>query len=1263
MMRRGLWLGLLAAAGWAALTPSVAAAAPRAFEQRFSTNDTGDIVFAGNTQLTCSAAEGQCLAARAGTATGSALNNNAYVMQHVNTDPAQAPVPVFNSSTADLVLPAGAIVLRAILYFGADSTAGALGAPPPDPGARGTVLLKVPGGSYAPRTATQLDFTTTEGSDFQGLVDVTGEVAAAGAGTYSLANLQAGTGRDRQAGWSLVVAYRDTTQPPRNLTIFDGFQVVNAGNPNVSMPVSGFQTPPSGPVRTRVGFVGYEGDAGSTGDSVKLNTTNVSDAVNPPSNVFNSSIATEGVRFALKNPNHVNQLGYDSDLVRADGILANGATSAVIRLTTGGETYFPGVVTFATELFAPQLELTKSVVDVNGGQVEPGDELRYTLTAANVGGDDATNVVITDPIPTHTTFVPGSLEIDTAPNPPESSFDAQNNQVSFNVGTAASPAKGGTLPAPSTAVVAFSVTVDEPPDAIPPGTQIANAGRAGYFAETLGAPLTLESNEVVTTVAAPDLTITKTPSPFVAVGGATQDFTLTVTNSGTAPTDGSQVTVTDTPPALTFASVVSATGTGWTCTPGPVTITCTRDAPSTLPAGASYEPITISLEVVGAPPLGNLDNTASVAGGGDGDATNNAGTAVGEATTRADLEILKTAEPTTALTGTQVTFTLRVRNGGPSLASDVEVTDTVLPTDYAVDSVTPSQGTCTSTPSVQCVLGDMDAGDEATIAIVATVTATAAGATTADNTASVTSATLEPVPGNNTSTAVVAVPPTADLSITKAPSPDPLDATLPASYTLTAHNDGPQTAVDPVITDPLPPEFTPTLPLPAGCAHTPADNTVVCDLPDIPNGGDAAVTITGTLAPSAAGTILANSAVVNASTGDPDPTDNGTTSSAIVIPAADLELTKLADDRAPEPGGTVTFTLALTNHGPSIANAAQVVDTLPGGLTFVSASPACTAAGQAVTCGAGALAPGASTSFEIVARVATGAAGSDLTNVAAATSSVPDPIPANNSDATTVTAGTIAPPPPPAARADLVLTKRALDPARVGRPLRYEIRVENRGPSAAAGVTITDPLPGQVAFGSATATQGSCSGTGTVVCALGGIPAGGSATVTLTVTPRRTGSIANSATVTSSTPDPDAGSNVAAATVRSRFARTRVRVTKRADRRSVRAAGAVDYRIVVRNTGDAGARDLRVCDRLGTGLALVAAKGARMRDGQACWTISRLARGRSRTFRVTARAASVSSVRRATNRVRVTGANVAARVARARVQIRPAQGPSGGVTG
>ncbi|ADB50896.1 conserved repeat domain protein [Conexibacter woesei DSM 14684] len=1292
---RGWQAGAVVAAAIALLAvwSATASGAARTFEQRFATNDTGDVTIVANTLMTCPAADAQCAAAQAGTASpASANNNNAYVMQYVDADPAGGP-GIFNSSSADLALPPGATVLKAMLYWGGDSGTGDGGAPPPNAAARDTVQLKVPGETaYQPLLASQLDFLTTDGNDFQGAVDVTRQVAAAGAGTYWVGNVQAGTGRDRQAGWSLVVAYRDTAQPPRNLSIFDGFQVVNSGNRNVTIGVDGFKTPPTGAVSTQLGFVAYEGDAGSTGDSAKLNTTTLRDATNPANNFFNSAISHGGVQFTAKDPNYVNQLGYDSIISDASGILGNGDTSAAIRLTTGGETYFPGVVTFATELIAPDVELSKAVQDLGGGLVEAGDTLRYTVRAANTGPDDATNVVISDEIPDHTAFVPGSLTINGVPNPPGAFYDPATRRVFYNVGTGATSTHGGILEGGrGTAVVTFDVTVDS----VPAGTQLVNAAHADFFARTLGAPLSADSNAATSTVAAPDLVVAKTPANFVAVGGGTVDFTLTVTNSGTAATDGRTVTVTDDFPGglgRAFDEVVAVGGAGWTCTPAvlpaaaPVSVECSRS--DRLAAGASYPAISITARATDPPPVGSIANTAIVMGGGDADLSNNAGTNVGQATTRADLSLFKTATPLAALTGEQVTFRVRVRNGGPSLAPGV-VVDDFLPAGLAADSASASQGSCTTGP-VTCNLGDLAVGAEATVTVVATVNATGPGPIVATNIAEVRSAVVDPVTDNNGSNASVTVAPTADVSIVKEASPDPLDSTAPAIYTLRVHNDGPQTALGVHVTDPLPAGFVFGSAVSSQgdpCTHTPADNTVRCPLGPIVSGGDATVTITGTLLPSTEGTVLSNSAVVTTTTGDPDLTDNAATTTSVVIPAADVELSKTVDEAAPRAGGQVTYSLAVTNNGPSSALNVQVTDALPAGLTLVSA-PGCAAAGGSLTCDAGTLASGASRTFAVTATVGDSLAGQQLSNLASAGSDTRDPLTANNSDdatiavtprdpepprppeppvpPTTPTTPTGPPVSPAAASADLVLGKRALGRAVIGERLRYELVVRNRGPQAASDVVVTDTLPRSVRFVSARTAAGRCASAPALRCQLGTLASGARASIVLTVVPQAAGELVNAARVSAATADPNTANNAARSRVDVAPEATRLVVSKTADRRTVRAGGLVGFTIAVRVAGPGDARGLRVCDRLPAGLSYRSAPGAQMRRGNACWTRSRVAAGTTLRFRLTAHVARTARAGTLANTAVATGANARAVArARARLQVLPAAGSGrgGGVTG
>ena len=105
------------------------------------------------------------------------------------------------------------------------------------------------------------------------------------------------------------------------------------------------------------------------------------------------------------------------------------------------------------------------------------------------------------------------------------------------------------------------------------------------------------------------------------------------------------------------------------------------------------------------------------------------------------------------------------------------------------------------------------------------------------------------------------------------------------------------------------------------------------------------------------------------------------------------------------------------------------------------------------------------------------------------------------------------------ASADVSITKTAsVNPAEVGRIFTYNITVSNAGPSAAAGVTVTDALTGGVTFTSAVPSQGSCAyASGTLTCRLGTLAANGSASVALQVKPRQTGTLVNTASVASET--------------------------------------------------------------------------------------------------------------------------------------------------
>ena len=104
--------------------------------------------------------------------------------------------------------------------------------------------------------------------------------------------------------------------------------------------------------------------------------------------------------------------------------------------------------------------------------------------------------------------------------------------------------------------------------------------------------------------------------------------------------------------------------------------------------------------------------------------------------------------------------------------------------------------------------------------------------------------------------------------------------------------------------------------------------------------------------------------------------------------------------------------------------------------------------------------------------------------------------------------------------ADLRLTMTDTpDPVAYLGSLLYRITVTNRGPSAATGVRVTDALPSGVSLRSANPSQGSCSGTSTVICTIGSLTTSALATVAIDVTPISMGSIVNTANVSASEPD------------------------------------------------------------------------------------------------------------------------------------------------
>ena len=476
----------------------------RGFTPRFTTNDRGDITLIGNTIMSCGGG-GQCNNARNGT--GGQINNNDHNMQYVDVD---GVAGTFSSSSAVLTLPPGATVLWAGLYWGGFSANAA----------RNQVVLSTPAAAGINLTATQLD---ASGNAYQGYRDVTAQVTAGGNGTYLAANVRSTIGANNFAGWSLVVAYRLASVPIRNLTAFDGYAQVAPGA-TVTIPVSGFVTPPGGVVNTRLGVVAYEGDLGLTGDAFSLNGVALGNATNPATNFFNSSISQFGAPFTTKNPNYLNQLGFDSDLLSLVNALPNGSTSATITLSSSGDRYYPGAVTFTTDLYAPVISgnsFRKTVVDLDGAPARPGDVLEYTIAMTNSGDDDAVQTVLADTLPANAAWVPGSIMVLSGANAgaktdgagdDQAEYEAAARRVIARLGSGANAASGGSLAPAASTSLRFRVTIGSP---APGGSTVSNQAALTFNGAQTGTPFATRS-DADTTIAGSQPTVITVTAPLVS---------------------------------------------------------------------------------------------------------------------------------------------------------------------------------------------------------------------------------------------------------------------------------------------------------------------------------------------------------------------------------------------------------------------------------------------------------------------------------------------------------------------------------------------------------------------------------------------------------------------------------------------------------------------------------------------------------------------------------------------------------------------------
>ena len=756
----------------------------------------------------------------------------------------------------------------------------------------------------------------------------------------------------------------------------------------------------------------------------------------------------------------------------------------------------------------------------NATSLVPGNQTTYTIVVSNSGPSAVTGAAVADNLPASLTNATWTCTASAG-----SSCGSPNGTGSIN--TTVNLAVNGTATYTLTATVAANATGSL--------SNSASIAPPSGVVETNGANNAATDTDALQST---DLVITKTNSATNVTPGQPTTFNIVVTNNGPIAVTGA--TVTDVLPA----SLSNAT---WTCT-------ASAGSSCGSPTGTGNINATVNLAVNGTATFsltaqtsstatGTLTNTATVAtpsGMADPNSSNNSSTVAREYLPIHDFAITKTNNTNTLVPGTQTTYTIVVSNAGPSAGVGAQVKD-ILPASLVIGSwtCTASAGSSCAQPSGTVNIDttvNLLPGGTATFMVNTTVASTATGTVT--NTATVTapSGTNDPNSANNSASDTDTLTPTSDLSIVKSNNSSVVTAGNQVSYTITVTNNGPSAVTGATVVDPLPAKLTNAswtcLASSGSSCGAPNGTGNINTTVNLANGGTATYTVNATVANDAIGT-LTNTASVSTPSGSTDPSsgNNSASDTDNVISLSNLRITKTATPVQPIPGAPFTYTITVTNDGPSPVTGATVTDNVPAILTNVSWI--CTASSGS-TCGNANgtgninttvnLANGGTATFSMTATLPANATGT-VTNTATVASPTGVTDPDGNNNQTSVTS-TVQP------SSDLSITKTAnAGTVRAGDEVTYTITARNNGPSVANNVVVTDPLPTGVTLVSATSTKGTCTGTTTVTCNIGTLAASAPdnvAVVTIKVQVPFTfpvGPLSNSANVTSGTTDPTGGNN------------------------------------------------------------------------------------------------------------------------------------------
>jgi uncharacterized repeat protein (TIGR01451 family) len=515
--------------------------------------------------------------------------------------------------------------------------------------------------------------------------------------------------------------------------------------------------------------------------------------------------------------------------------------------------------------------------------VNAGQNITYSQTVTNNGPASASTITLAETLPANTSFV---------------SLSGPGGWVCTSV--VPYQCTIATLAFPGSANFTFIVQVN---NGVAAGTTITDT--ASVSSSVTGDPNPGNNSASVNVQVADsaDLSVTNSASPVPVLAGNNITYTQVVTNGG--PSTATSASFTETTPPNTNFQSVSGPG-AWTCVHPAIgfagTITCTN--PTFAPGAASF---TVMLQVNAGTAAGTAINDTATASSSttDPNPANNSATAADVVATaaQADLVTTNSAAPASVAAGSNVTYTQTVNNLGPSVANGATFMQTTPP-NTNFQSITPPGGgawTCATQPSVGGT-GLISCSDSSPLALNTPVTfslvlqvnpGTPSGTNIAETaTASATNVVPNLTTNSATANVIVANANSADMAIVKTATPSP---TVPEgdtlTYSLAITNNGPASATNVTVTDPLPSAviFLSATTTAGTCSE--AGGTVTCLLGTMANAGTATVTI---LTLAGTPSVISNTATVSADQTDPNLLNNSSTQTETITAATQIKLQSFA---------------------------------------------------------------------------------------------------------------------------------------------------------------------------------------------------------------------------------------------------------------------------------------------------------------------------------------------------------------------------------